>query len=123
MARRLLLRDLLARLALAYLLVGQLLLGGAAAAQHAAMGLAVDAHVLCTGGGSAPSAPDAAHDALCCLMGCTASGAQPLVDAGPVAFLAPPARLRLARFAIPAHCVVGVARTFAFEATGPPARA
>lgn len=121
MARRPRLRNLLLRLALAYLLVAQLLVGGAATARHAATTLAGAAHILCTGGPTDAPREDRGHSLPCCTLGCAA--AQPALGADPPGAAAPRPR-RLARLPMPAGAPGATAAGRGpFEARGPPARA
>ncbi|QTL04908.1 hypothetical protein J5J86_06230 [Aquabacter sp. L1I39] len=118
----------LGAMALAYLLVLQSVLGFAAGAQHgpgsalATEGLCLPSQMLGANPAPAPDSPDH-HDALCCLMGCTAGHVPAALGAVPVARLAPPlpVPLRMARpLAGPSFTQAAL---FPFDATGPPARA
>ncbi|MDE1570840.1 hypothetical protein [Aquabacter sediminis] len=114
--------------ALAYLLVLQGVLGFAAGAQHgpgsalAADGLCLPSQILAGDPAPAPDDTDH-HDALCCLMGCTAGHVPVALGAAPVARLAPPLPVPL-RMARPlAGATFKQATLSPFDATGPPARA
>lgn len=125
MVRRRTLRALLARLALAYLLVVQAVLGGAVTGLRAAPGPASPAAMLCSGGMGGPAGPagdGSAHATLCCILGCMGGAAQPLLAPGRAAFAPPPPRIRAARFEPAAGAVVDPLLRFAFDATGPPSR-
>lgn len=122
MLRRLPWRTLASRLALAYLVLAQLLLGGVAMAQHAGLRLASGADVLCSGGASDPLG-GAPHDALCCVLGCAASAPLPLPDGNAAAVPFPVPRLRAAPFVPAGPAGAPRSLSLAFDATGPPARA
>lgn len=125
MARRRTLRAFLARLALAYLLVAQAVLGGAVTGLHAAPSPGSDAAMLCSGGMGSPAAPAGdgdGHATLCCVLGCTAGASQPLLAPGRAAFMPPPRRIHAARFEPAAGAPADPLLRFAFDATGPPVR-
>lgn len=114
--------------ALAYLLVLQTVLGFAAGAQHgpgaalAADGLCLPSRILSADSAPAPDAPDH-HDALCCLMGCSAGHVPAALGAVPVARLAPPLPVPL-HMARPVTGIAVLQTGLApFDATGPPAHA
>ncbi|MFS8036788.1 hypothetical protein ACI7BZ_07480 [Xanthobacter sp. AM11] len=122
MVPRRFLSAVLVRLALAYLLVAQAVLGGAVAGLNAAPHVAAQAGTLCAGGtGSAPAG--AGHDGLCCILGCGAGTAQPLLAAGRAVFVPPQAPALVARFECPAAAASGGLCASPFDATGPPRRA
>ncbi|MEP9355357.1 hypothetical protein ABLE93_17375 [Xanthobacter sp. KR7-65] len=122
MLRRFSWQAVLVRFALAYLVLAQAVLGGAAMAQHAGLRLAAGTDLLCSGGASDP---DTGHDsaALCCVLGCAASAPAPLLDAPAEAFAPPAPHLIALGFGPDAAGAVAPALRLAFEATGPPARA
>lgn len=119
MVPRRFLSAVLVRLALAYLLVAQAVLGGAVAGLNAAPHVAAQAGTLCAGGtGGAPAG--AGHDGLCCILGCGAGTAQPLLAAGLAVFASPAASVRSARFERPAAASSSKLFLSPFDATGPP---
>lgn len=116
-------RRALSRVALAYLLLAQLVLGAVATAQHAGFVLAADGGVLCAGGGADRPDGPASHDGLCCLLGCSTASPQPLLDGAAAAFPAPSGAIAAAGFILAAANVASGSGCRAFHATGPPARA
>jgi len=122
MTARLARAGLLMRLALAYVLLAQGLLGAAVTGLAVTPRMLADSGVLCAGGTHGTDrGADHADDILCCLTGCLsalrqpglapAEGSEPLrARAFAAADFQPP---RLAR----PHAVAG----FFLEATGPPA--
>ncbi len=115
-------RRALVPLALAYLLVAQLVLGGAATAEHAGRTLATDVGLLCAGG--TPDGPDGSHapDALCCVLGCAAAVPMPSLDGAAGSLTKPLLRISAAVFAVRDGLGRGGSAALGFHATGPPAR-
>ena len=115
-------RRALLPLALAYLLVAQLVLGGAAMAEHAGRVMATDVGLLCAGG--TPDGPDGSHapDALCCVLGCAASAPMPSLDGAAGSLTKPLLRVSAAVFAVRDGLGGGGSAAVGCHATGPHAR-
>lgn len=122
MPRRLTLRDVLVRIALAYALVAQLLLGGAATGAHAAPAVTREAGVLCAGSAPGTGGGGEVHLALCCLAGCASSAVQAMDATGGFSYV-PPLRYYHTSILVDGAAGEGrAARPSGFDARGPPGR-
>ena len=113
----------LSRLALAYLLVLQAVLGGAALGLSARAGLATGGTVWCAGGGAGTGSPspDAPHHDLACTLCCVAGVHQPgLAGGGGPGVVIPHRRAFAAEFADRAAAPPPAAHPTPFDARGPP---
>ncbi|MFG1429142.1 DUF2946 family protein [Roseixanthobacter glucoisosaccharinicivorans] len=111
------------RLALAYVLLLQMVLSAAAMAQHATAGAADPWNATCAGRAAADTdspSPAVPHRDLCCVLGCLATPVPPLAPGGEAARLEPAPRITAIVFV--ERPAIGPARHASrpFHARGPP---
>lgn len=112
------------RLTLAYALLLQAVLGAAAGTVHALSDADGIAGVLCAPSGRGDAGTgDAAHDPLCCTLGCMAAQPAPGLDGKAGIILPPPPDAGAAILTTTPGDAQAGGTVFSFEARGPPARA